>query len=308
MQGWPYIPSVQDILFMYAKEAFEPDIITATGLDQEFPEEGVQWGEKQGLSREWMLKYWYAHWDYPSLTQGYEMLHRGVIGKEELDMLYRIVEMPKFWHDKMTEIAYNPFTRVDVRRMHKEKTLTDDDLLKAYKDIGYDDWHAEKLRDFTIAYNAKDTKSLTLSHVTKAYADKYVTREDALDFVVGLGYSEDEADFLLYLKDYEEVNDVQNDIIASIRDRYTGNLIDRNEALDRLGKLNLPAMKVDSLLERWDVKRSLDVKVPSKTDLDKFLRNKIIDEDKYRTEMQRLGYGWVYTDWYLSLIKKGKAG
>jgi hypothetical protein len=67
-------------------------------------------------------------------------------------------------------------------------------------------------------------------------------------------------------------------------------------------------MKIQSLLERWEISRIKDQKIPSKTDLDKFLRNKVIDEDKYRYEMTKLGYGWVYTDWYLQLIKKGKAG
>ena len=76
---WPVIPGVQDILYMVAKEAFEPDIIEHIGLADEFPGEQSQWMEKQGLSDFWTKKYWYAHWDTPSVGQVYEMLHRGVI-------------------------------------------------------------------------------------------------------------------------------------------------------------------------------------------------------------------------------------
>ena len=308
IQTWPIIPGVQDILMMYAKEAFEPDIIEKTGLDQEFPEEGVKWLEAQGLSREWAMKYWYAHWDYPSLQAGFEMHRRGVITDEELDMLHRIVETPKFWRDKLQAISYAPYTRVDIRRMHAMQVISDDELVENYKWAGYDEEHAKKLAEFTIAFNQKGDKDMTVAQIMIGYRDKFLTREDVIDLLGQLRYSEDHANFLIYLEDYKENADIQNDVIASIKDRYTSNLMEKNEAEDRLNKLNLPAAKIASLFERWEVKRFLDVKIPSKTDLDKFLKNKIINEDKYRYEMGKLGYGWEYTDWYLQLIKKGKAG
>jgi hypothetical protein len=305
---WELIPGVQDILMMYAKEAFEPDIIEKTGLDQEFPEEGVQWGQKQGLSREWMMKYWYAHWDYPSLQEGFDMRRRGLIDDGELDMLHRIVETPKFWRDKLQGISFNPYTRVDIRRMHQMGVLTDDELVENYRWAGYDQAHAEKLAQFTIKYNGSDRKDLVVSQLLKGYTDKILSREDAKALVMQTGYSDDETEFLLALQDYIDEKSVQDDILAAIKGYYTNNLIERKDAEDRLNKLNLPATKIQSLLERWEISRIKDQKIPSKTDLDKFFRNKIIDEDKYRYEMTKLGYGWVYTDWYLQLIKKGKAG
>ena len=81
---------------MVAKEAFEPDIYTTLGLDEEFPSEQVKWLEDQGISEEWARKYWIAHWDQPSIGQGFEMLHRGVIGPATLDMLFRAIEIPSF--------------------------------------------------------------------------------------------------------------------------------------------------------------------------------------------------------------------
>lgn len=308
IQTWPVIPGVQDLLMMYAKEAFEPDIIEKTGLDQEFPEEGVPHLEKLGVSREWAMKYWYAHWDYPSLEQGFDMRRRGLIDDSELDMLHRIVETPKFWREKLQGISFNPYTRVDIRRMHKMQVITDEELVENYRWAGYDQAHAEKLAEFTIIYNQQDTKNLAVGQIIRGYVDKYLTRDDCTELLGQLKYSPSQADFLLTLEDYKEQQDVQNDIIVAIRDRYQNNLMERTEAEDRLNQLNLPAIKISSLLERWEVKRLMDVKMPSKTDLDKFYRNKIIDEDKYRYEMQKLGYGWVYTDWYITLIKKGKAG
>ena len=47
--------------------------------------------------------------------------------------------------------------------------------------------------------------------------------------------------------------------------------------------------------------REAKTKLPSKTDLDKFLKAKIIDADQYKTEMYRLGYSFQYTMWYLEV-------
>ena len=139
---WEVIPSIQDIIYMSGKEAFEPDIIEHIGLGAEFPAEQVEWAKKQGISAEWMMKYWYAHWDQPSIQQGYEMLHRQdvnnpgntIINMEELDMLFRIVEIPPFWRERLTKIAYQPYTRVDVRRMHAVGVVSDEELIWAYRD------------------------------------------------------------------------------------------------------------------------------------------------------------------------------
>jgi hypothetical protein len=307
-QSWQIIPGPQDLLMMVAKEAFEPDEIERYNLAEEFPEEQSDWLTKQGLTRYWQEKYWAAHWDYPSYGQVIEMLHRGLLTEADVYEYYRIIEIPRYWRDLLTKINYTPYSRVDVRRMHKMGVLTDEELLQSYRDIGYDEAHAQKMSEFTVKYNQQDEKALTQSQIIKGYNSKLISREDTKSLLGQLGWTDDGAEYLLTMEDFKETMDIQDDIIATIKDRYTGNLIDKNEALDRLNKLNLPAVKINALLERWDVKRFMDVKLPSKTDLDKMLKNKIINEDKYRFQMEKLGYGYEYTDWYLSLIKMGKAG
>ena len=306
IQQWDIIPNPQDLLMMVAKEAFEPDEIERYGLAEEFPEEQSQWLTKQGLSRYWQEKYWAAHWEYPSYGQVLEMLHRGLITEEDVYEYYRVIEIPTYWRNLLTKINYMPYTRVDVRRMHQMGVLTDEELLRSYKDIGYDDEHAQKMSEFTLAYNAQTTKQLTQSQIMKGYVNKIITREDAHGLLSHLKLGDDYIEYILSMADFDEALDVQNDILTAIKTYYTSNLISKQEALDRLNQLNLTGERINSLLERWEPSRMKNVKIPSKTDLDKMLKAKIISEDQYRSEMERLGYGFLYTDWYLSLAKKGK--
>ena len=135
MQTWEIIPGPQDLLFMVGKESFEPDQIKLFGLDEEFPEAQVEWLEKQGLSRFWAEKYWYAHWTQVPLEMGFEMLHRGIIDRTELNGLFRAQEIPAYWRERLVKMAYHPYTRIDVRRMYAAGVLTEEEVMRSYLDL-----------------------------------------------------------------------------------------------------------------------------------------------------------------------------
>jgi hypothetical protein len=297
-QAWTLIPPAQDILMMVGKEAFEPDSIQRMGLDQEFPSEQGEWLEKQGLSPYWQKKYWIAHWDQPSIQMGYEMLQRGIINREDLEFLFKTVEIPPFWREKLLKIAYTPYTRVDARRMHALKVLSDEELIVSFMDIGYDRAHAEKMAEFTKRLNAGKEKDLTKAEVLKGYRERIVTRKDATDFLLRLQYDETEAAYYLDMEDYKLQSEIQDDIQSTIQQRYQNRLIERSDAQRQLDELGLPSAQVRALLDKWEVKVLGADKVPSKTDLEDFLRAGIISSDTYRREMARLGYAFQYVEWF----------
>jgi len=304
---WTIIPPVQDILTMVAHEAFEPDAVSQMGLEDEFPSAQASWLSKQGLSDFWQRKYWASHWEQPSIQMGFEMLHRGVIDAATLDMLFRTVELPPYWRDKLTQIAYQPYTRVDVRRMYDMGVLGEAELQTAYTDIGYDTEHAEKMVEFTKRYVEDADRDLTKSEILKGYRNKLLTRSDAVALLMDIRYSDPQANYYVELEDYRELEDIQSAAIATIKTKYTNNLIDRADAQRLLDGLNLPAAQVTLWLERWDVSLIEYPKLPSRTDLEKFYIAGVINADVYNIEMLRLGWGSTYISWYKTMADKVKA-
>lgn len=300
------IPPVSDILMMVGKEAFEPDQIERFGLGEEFPEEQVDWLEKQGLSRYWQEKYWAAHWNYPAPGQVLEMLHRGLISETDVAEFYRVVEIPKFWRDKLEKISYRPYTRVDTRRMHAMGVLSNDDLVNEYKVQGYDQTRAEKLAEFTIRYNADADKKLSQAQILKAFRNGMISRQDAQGFLEQIKLSRDYADWILSLAEFEENLELQALYVTAIKTRFLEGVLNDVEARNELGKLNLQGAKIEALLTTWRATQTSRAALPSKTDLDKFLKAQIIDQDTYRIQMTRLGYSWQYTDWYIQAAQKSK--
>ncbi len=303
VKTWEVIPGIQDILFMVAKEAFEPDAVELMGLEDEFPVSQLQWAEKQGISEFWMRKYWSAHWQQPGIEMGLEMLHRKVINEEELDMLFRTVETPPFWRGKIKQIAYNVLTRVDTRRMHKMGVLDDEELISVYEDQGYSRKNAVRMAKFTVLYNQEKERELTKTEVMTSYRAEAMTKEAALALLQKLNYPETEALYLLTFEDYKREKEYREDMVKIIGERYQTRLIDKTKVRAELGQLNLKGRETELLITKWDLKLMKDVKFPSKSDLDKFLRKKIINEDEYTRQMDLIGYGTMYIDWYKQSLR-----
>jgi hypothetical protein len=192
--------------------------------------------------------------------------------------------------------------------MHSMGVLTDEELIKAYKDIGYDQTHAEKLAEFTKRYNADAHKKLTLAQIIKAYRSTLLSRPEAATYLGNLGFAQEFVEWHLTNADFEETLENQAFYINAAKNKYIDGLWDDLTVRKALGVLNLPGARIEALITQWSTQRITDTKIPSKTDLDKFFRAKIISEDNYKEEMARLGYSWRYTEWYLKSLKGTTGG
>ena len=295
---WKMLPGPQDLFMMVAKEAFEPDIYTTLGLDEEFPSDQITWLNQQGISEEWARKYWIAHWDQPSIGQGFEMLHRGVIDNATLDMLFRAIEIPSFWRDKLTQIAYNPFTRVDVRRMHDLGVLTDEELIRSYMDQGYDSEKALKMAQFTIRFNTEGDAQLTRSTILESFREDLISYSQAKALLVEQDYTEDLADYYLELESYKRDKKIRDQQIDNLREQFLLNQLTEATARDQLNRMGLRGEKVTILMDSWLLDQYKYSVIPSKSDLDGFLVKGIINEGQYRTYMARHGFSQTAISWY----------
>jgi len=305
MTSWPELPTVQDLIYMVGREAFEPEVQRMFGLDQPAPGLYLEHAAKIGYPTFWAQKMWEAHWEHPGLQQVLDMFHRDILTWDQVYEYMTIVELPPFWREKIKSATYNVITRVDARRMYGTGTLTELELFDTYRFMGYSPTDAARLVDFTIKYESGADRDLAKEDILRAYGYKDIDRTTALAWLMQIGYQNTVADFYLTQRDLTSDRDKTVKSLALIRDKYTGHLIERAEAQSRMTLLGLtPAAQADQL-ESWDITRAKNTKLPSKSDLDKFLRASIIDVGTYRVEMAKLGYAEKYTNWYLEAIQKG---
>ena len=285
------IPPVADLITMAVREAFTPDIARRFGQYQDLPAEYVEAAQQKGLSKEWAERYWAAHWDLPSIQQGFAMLHRGIINEADLSMLLRALDIMPFWRDKLMALSYKPLTRVDVRRMHQLGTLDDAGVKKAYRDVGYNDYNADKMTDFTIRYNRRVLSGFTQRDAVNAYINRLIEAGECRNLLASIGTKSNEIGNIMSLASNKRNWKMKTERIDAISNLYRKGRLDINQARSQLGGLGLASDYVTTLLQQWEAKSEAD-KTATFTNAQtlKLFAAKLIDEDRAREELVLLGF------------------
>ncbi len=304
LKSWEVIPPIQDLIVMAVREAFTPEIAGKFGQYEDFPEPLVKWGEAQGLSRDWLERYWAAHWSLPSTLQGFEMLHRDVIDKSELQLLMRALDIMPFWRDKLIQISYNPYTRVDVRRMYKLGVIGEGEVLRTYKDLGYDEEHAKNLTEFVKLYTAEDERELTKSDILNLYKRAVINATEAVDYLKQLNYDDNTISLLLLKADFVKEAKTKTLTISRIRARFMKGLLNEASASEQLDLLNVPASERDLLISEWVIdKESKEPEITLSMLQQLYIAN-VIDESILYDELRNKGYSARHIEWLIKLTKR----
>jgi len=299
------IPGLGDIIRMAVREAFTPEVVRQFQLHAELPGEMVEWAAKQGLDEDWARAFWAAHWELPSLTMGFEMLHRGEITEDEMRLLIRTHDVSPFWRDRLLNISYTPYTRVDVRRMYDVGVLGQDEVYQSYRDIGYNHEKATNMTAFTIALSNSAERDLTKAEVLNGFKIGYFSQDETRVQLLNLGYDATETDYYVSKVLYDLWQDEIKEQVKYLQQQYVRSLISQNDIYRELGRLNLPADQVNRYLRTWDIEREAKTRLLTSTKLEQLRKAQIINDDQYVEEMSGLGYKQQYIDWLLELIQKG---
>jgi hypothetical protein len=268
------IPGVGDLMSMANRMVWDDSIANRFGTDALLDPIVTQWAAKQGLSADWVKRFWRMHWSIPSPQTGMEMLHRLRPGRsknpftsEDMTMLLKIGDFPEYWFSRFLEISYNPYTRVDVRRMHKLGVITDDELYQTYLDLGYDEQHAKGLSDWTIKNETLTDKTkvevardLNQGTIVDAYQKKVIDRAKATAFLTQLKFDPQEVEVILKAAEFQKTVAVKSSIdvtyaaklLSLVEQAYAARMLSQGEAQTMLAGLNYQADEIAFVLKYAD--------------------------------------------------------
>jgi len=233
-------------------------------------------------------------------------------------LLLREKDTAPYYRQKITEIAYNPLTRIDVRRMHRVGSLTHAGVERAYLDLGYSPTNARRLADFVEKLNAKDAKDQYQSlinglarRVLTYYGQGKLEKIDADTALHDLGLSDDEIGFYLVEEDLLREADTATQIEAGVGKLYTGDLITADDAKKRLKEAGVTDLAVERLFAKWALTLEFqDLKAEhvkardlTKSEILTAVREKLMTDDDARPMLQNLGYDPSEVEIELSLAK-----
>jgi len=297
-----YFPNVSDLVQFAVREVYSSDIVSKFGQMQDLPDKFLSEAKKAGLPEEQAKNYWAAHWRLPSIQQGFEMFHRQVIDNDTLNMLLKALDVMPYWRDQLTQISYNPLTRVDVRRMYGLGVLDTNDVKKSYLDIGYSPENAQKMTEFTVKYENDEMNGLTRATLISSYKDGIITREQLKTYLKGLRYVDDVIEFWLEQADYEKAMEDIKIYVKDLTEQYQMGAIDIADMRIFLQQQDLPSKYIDEVLKKTILAKAPKLKIPPVETLIGWLKANIIEETYFVIQMRLLGYRDRDIQYYLEEV------
>jgi hypothetical protein len=277
-----YVPTTTDVLVWLTRDVFIPEFRDRFGMDLEFPADALPFFAAVGISEQNARNFWAAHWELPSITQGYEMYQRTstndsvasgesitlpngntvkrVIGAEDIRRLLRAKGIEPFWREKVLAISFNPFTRIDLRRMHKLGILSDSDVYRGYLDIGYDADHAQRLMEFTVSLNRSEVAADSLpwrtslkSKIVSAFEAGALDEQDTRSHLEAIDFTASQIDFFIAESAFNVAVRNETGLVNAVKPLYVDHLWTADQATAELQAAGIPASQITTLLHEWSI-------------------------------------------------------
>jgi hypothetical protein len=251
----------------------------------------------------------------PTPTELLTMANRGVIpwdgtGPDKVSYEQGFLEGP--WRNKWEPVfralgEYLPPPRT-VTAMVKAGSLSHDAAAALLAKQGLaPELVAAYLADASAQKTAGD-KDLALGMVTTLYADRIITAAAATDMLAAIGYSAEEAGYVLAIQDAKLGQRFLSAAVGRIHTLYVGHKLALQGATDALRGIGIEEQAITDLVAIWDWERRANVKALTASEISAAYKLTLMDLQTATAELVGLGYT-AYDAWLvLSIHMKAPQG
>jgi len=294
------IPGPSDITRMMVRDAADDVNIDWTKSDASFVQKFTgplkKWAEWQAIPTEAMKFQWRSHWEIPSATQLFTMMHR--IGRNAdgspvpgfRDRVKRALEqndlMPD-WVDDVLDINFRLPRRADLRRVFRVGIFSEADLLGEFVKQGLESKTAEGLVKFEVR---EKKRAFANNPLVAKYARGEINADELFDELGELGADPDGLRTALKRGKLLMRMRRRNRCLEAIRHRVLIGEIDRNESEQLAMQQTADADQSLELAETWQCERDARSKSTTAAELCKWYKDFVIDAAQFMRQLRAIGF------------------
>lgn len=279
------------------------DYPTPTDILQALVEGQIEQGEaeadyaKLGGAPEYFDLLLHTRGEGPSPNEAATMAKRGLIAWNGIgsDVLSyeQAVKESRFrdkWTDAFKGLAdYVPPPRT-IGTLYETGAITQEQALTYYSKAGLTpDLAAAYLNSASSSKVAKH-RDLAVSTVESLYSEGAISHDAAISHLTDLGYSPDEAEFVLEVNDMKRYEKFVSAAIAAVHTQYVNRRLDKGTASAVLDQLQVASKERDSLLNLWGIERGARVHVLTEAQIVKAAVSTYWTFDQAQAALQAFGY------------------
>jgi len=180
---------------------------------------------------------------------------------------------------------------------------TRDELVRAYRDLGYDGTKAGALADFTIIEYGETEREATKTDILQAYQVGRLSAPEATGYLSDMGYPDWVVQTYLQRVDLQRITKTTNEQISYTKTLYVNGQFSKNDVYTQLGRIPLPASEIERYLEEWEIPRQTKVTRPTRAELTKWFTTNQLSEGEFRRELAGYRLSEAYINWYVADAK-----
>lgn len=325
-------PGPSDLVRFAVREAFNPTIVAQYDYHKEIPTNILPFFKRQGLG--WNIgsvmpegatdhdgnpiegpetffhKYWYSHWDIPSPTQGYDMLHRLYPSSDygpspdlrpghefrDADMatLLKVLDYPEYWRQKLIAISYHPINTTDIKDMHRLDVGTTADIYHAYRRQGYNDADTKRLIELAEKKKLRnlglDPGKVAKGWICSHWQDAMLTDTEARTLMMNNGFTVTQAQAMLSKCKLDFQTKINRQYMQGIRQGIISGVFSKADALSYVSFLGVNPVTYEQKVDLWIFQRDTRYKLAAVKQLMQAHAAGAINDALLNVRLFNLGY------------------
>ena len=222
-----------------------------------------------------------------------EMLHlynRGLVTEDEVITSIRESDIKNKYIPAVLELRrYLPPPR-SIVAMVRQGAIDDAKATQLLQENGVTPDDAANFIRSAHHTRASAHKELSAGNVLTGYTEHTLTRTQATDLLVKVGYDTTQAGELLDIRDAAIVHHEQQTMISHAHTLYTTHRITRSEASSTLDASGIDAGQRDALLRLWDIERTENAPRFTHAQITGAWRRGVVDDQWAFDQLEALGY------------------
>lgn len=307
IDGMDFIPPYTDLTRFMVRDSADEGVVLRYGYDDGFEDKYKgpikRWAQAQGIDDTTMRYIWRAHWQIPSPTQLYEMLHRlrpgrvapGVeVTRDDVSDALKVNDMSPGFVDRLIETSYSVMTRTDILAFFTNGSMDYDEVVERLMDTGYNRADATRVADawrLEVA-NRRANKSRVWSrtNIVRMYRDGAIDRASAAKLLRRTIATDVEVGEILDDVDMMRAATTKSKCIKAVRKRRIMGELSEVESRIELGRLNVDLAVASTMAEGWTCEIASMAREPSVKMLTDWFLHGIIDVTELDKRLRNLRF------------------
>lgn len=302
-----FIPGPSDLVTFMTRDSADEEVAKKYDYDFEFDKKFTgkvkEWAKAQAIDADVFKYIWRAHWQIPSPTQLFEMLHRlrpGRVAPElvttaaDIKEALEVNDMAPGWVKKVMAISYNVITRTDAWRAFKQGSIDGEELYNVFLDIGYTEDSAKILRKFYTDLKLKQSRSKsgmrTVNQNVKDFVDGYISQDELQKALLAMGI--DFANSREIIQDAINTRNVMDrkTVIKSMKKQFMTGGLTKQDVFIQLSEYLSDPDRARYFADTWAMELLRGPKEVPAGMLCKWFTKRLINEKTYLIRLKRIGY------------------